>query len=92
MHLRLPERVGTEDHQTRRSVRPRSIPVLDGHLALAFGFGRAAFSEAAVQRSLTREERIDRVVCALAHAVSAHTAGRLPSYGHVRNGSRQSSD
>lgn len=52
--------------------RPKSIPVLDGHIAVAFGFGRGAFSEAATQRSLTRRDRIAKVVRALAHAIAAH--------------------
>ncbi|MEU2614133.1 DUF6308 family protein [Micromonospora sp. NPDC007271] len=52
--------------------RPRSVPVLDGHIAVAFGFGREAFSDRAVQRSLTRQERIAEVVRALARGIAAH--------------------
>jgi hypothetical protein len=42
--------------------RPHSVPVLDGYLALAFGFEREGFS---VGKGL-RRDRIDRVVRALA--------------------------
>jgi hypothetical protein len=52
--------------------RPRSIPVLDGHVAEAFGFDREGFTAAASQRSMTRRERIDTVVRALALQLSRH--------------------
>ena len=47
-------------------LRPGSVPVLDGYVALAFGFGREAFSAAARQRGLNRRERIDTVIQRLA--------------------------
>lgn len=47
--------------------RPEAIPVLDGYLALAFGFPREAFS-AGVR---TRRPAIQRVVTALATRITA---------------------
>lgn len=52
--------------------RPKSIPVLDGHVAEAFGFDREGFTGAALQRGMTRRERIEKVVRALASALKVH--------------------
>lgn len=48
--------------------RPRAIPVLDGFVAMAFGFARAGFSEGTAARS----RRIERVVTALAAALDQY--------------------
>lgn len=54
--------------------RPNSVPVLDGHVAEAFGYDRDAFSVGTVQRGLTRRERIETVVGALARGLATHAA------------------
>lgn len=46
--------------------RPRSIPVLDGYVALAFGLSLEGFSARASEHGCDRRERIHRVVQALA--------------------------
>ena len=46
--------------------RPGAVPMLDGYVGLAFGFGAEAFSAAAVQQGMARRDRIDSVVRALA--------------------------
>lgn len=48
--------------------RPQAVPVLDGYVALAFGFPREAFS----QGREARWERIRRVVGSLATTLSRH--------------------
>ena len=53
--------------------RPGSVPVLDGHVAQAFGFSHDSFSIKAVQRSIGRRDRIRKVVHALATGVTEHT-------------------
>lgn len=45
--------------------RPRSIPVLDGYVAMAFGLSAGGFSAAAIERGLARRDRIAAVVSAL---------------------------
>lgn len=47
--------------------RPHAIPVLDGHLAEAFGFAREGFSN-----GTSRYDRIDQVVRALARWLATH--------------------
>jgi hypothetical protein len=47
--------------------RPHAIPVLDGHIAEAFGFGREGFSN-----GTSRLGRIDRVVRAMAAWLATH--------------------
>jgi hypothetical protein len=63
--------------------RPRSIPILDGYLALAFGYSREAFS---VGRQ-SRRRAIERVVKALAGRIAAQaptlTAVRHEAERHV---------
>jgi hypothetical protein len=54
--------------------RPRAIPVLDGHVAEAFGFHREAFSAAVPKDPDGRRKRIDSVVRALASGVKSHQA------------------
>ncbi|MFI5916672.1 DUF6308 family protein [Dactylosporangium sp. NPDC051541] len=54
--------------------RPNSVPVLDGHVAEAFGYDRDAFSVGTVQRGLSRRERIETVVRALARGLVMHSA------------------
>ncbi|MEV4343520.1 DUF6308 family protein [Actinoplanes sp. NPDC049596] len=54
--------------------RPHAVPVLDGHVAQAFGFNREGFSAAAQQYGLDRRERIDKVVRALAIWALVHRA------------------
>lgn len=46
--------------------RPRAIPVLDGHVALAFGYQSGDLSTRVRRHGLNREERIDAIVRALA--------------------------
>ena len=48
--------------------RPKAIPIMDGYLALAFGYSRDAFSVGAVPRRLA----IDRVITALAAGILAN--------------------
>lgn len=65
--------------------RPRAIPIMDGYLALAFGYSRDAFSVGTAQR----RQAIDRVITALATGIAAnedklqevrsHAAGRVPA-------------
>jgi hypothetical protein len=52
--------------------RPKSIPVLDGYLAMAFGFSDEGFSKAAPERGLDRRERIRCSVQALRRALQDH--------------------
>lgn len=47
--------------------RPAAVPVLDGHIANAFGYGREAFSVASPNNG--RRTLIDRVVRALGRAL-----------------------
>lgn len=54
--------------------RPRSVPVLDGHVALAFGFSREGFSNAALEHGLDRRARIQHAVNAFRHALADHSA------------------
>jgi hypothetical protein len=49
---------------------PCSVPVLDGHIARAFGLGPKAFSNKAAASG--RIERIKRVVQALADGLASH--------------------
>ncbi|EHB54020.1 hypothetical protein MycrhDRAFT_4483 [Mycolicibacterium rhodesiae JS60] len=46
--------------------RPRAVPILDGYVAMAFGFSRTGFSEG----TMSRRDRIRRVVNALATYLS----------------------
>lgn len=50
--------------------RPRAVPVLDGYVAMAFGFSRDGFSEGGE----SRQKRIARVIHALAAFLSEHRA------------------
>jgi hypothetical protein len=48
--------------------RPKAIPILDGYLALAFGYSRDAFSAGAAPR----RQAIERVITALAAGIAAN--------------------
>jgi hypothetical protein len=50
--------------------RPKAIPILDGYLALAFGYPRDAFSAGAPRR-----QAIERVITALAAGIAANEDG-----------------
>lgn len=52
--------------------RPGAIPMLDGYVGLAFGFGDEAFSAAARQQGMDRRERIEAVVRAMAAWLATH--------------------
>lgn len=52
--------------------RPGAIPMLDGYVGLAFGFGAEAFTAAATQQGMNRRERIDAVVRAMATWLATH--------------------
>jgi len=54
--------------------RPHAIPVLDGHVAMAFGFAGDAFTNGARRHGLSRDQRIDSVVRALARYLRDHRA------------------
>lgn len=60
--------MGTEDHKGRALFRPRAIPILDGYLALAFGYSRDGFSVG----SAPRRRAIHRVITALADGLRAN--------------------
>lgn len=48
--------------------RPKAIPIMDGYLALAFGYTRDAFSAGVAPR----QQAIDRVITALAAGITAN--------------------
>lgn len=48
--------------------RPRAVPILDGHVAMAFGFNREGFS----QGKAPRRNKIERVINALARFLDDH--------------------
>jgi hypothetical protein len=52
--------------------RPGAVPMLDGYVGLAFGFGAEAFTVAATQHGMNRRERINAVVRAFAAWLGTH--------------------
>lgn len=46
--------------------RPRAVPVLDGHVAMAFGFRRNDLSAKSGRYGLSRDQRLDAIAWALA--------------------------
>ena len=52
--------------------RPGAVPMLDGYVGLAFGFGAEAFTAAATQQGMNRRERVHAVVEAMAGWLSTH--------------------
>lgn len=61
--------------------RPGAIPMLDGYVGLAFGFGAEAFTGKASQQGMSRQERIKAVVRAMSVwlATNSHVLGDLRS-------------
>ncbi len=57
--------------------RPRSIPVLDGPVAQAFGFSSDGFSLAARERGLDRWARVRLAILALSRAIRDHASFSL---------------
>ncbi|MFE9205654.1 DUF6308 family protein [Micromonospora sp. NPDC007230] len=52
--------------------RPRAVPVLDGHVGMAFGFRRKDLSTKGNRHGLSRRQRLDGIVRALAAYLKDH--------------------